>query len=208
MDNKMPKIAINKKNQKNRFFDLDFCLEIQKFEKELDSLLNKARRFSSSCSNPDQNNYLKFLVLPIKDTSLFFRVLSKDQTIRDKVTELFSQFLNNGDMLNLEFLLKSPLAKLINFSNGDLNCFVNIYLEKVIKYKKNPIHFDKLTNKNIGKYLNNILLVLAISNFPLKESDKLKKLFEERIQFESQNINPDSNKVATTLNTFYNKYFN
>ncbi len=208
MKNKIPEIIANKKNQKNHFFDLDFCSEIRKFETELDNLLIRARRFNNSQSNLDQNNYLKFLIHHVKETSLYFKVLSKDQTICNKVAKLFMQFLNNGDMLNLEFLLKSPLVKLINFSYGDSNCFVNIFLEKVIKFKKNPIHFDRLTNKNINKYLKNILLVLAISGYSLNKSAKLKTLFEERIQLESQNTNIDSNKVVTELNLFYNKYFN
>jgi hypothetical protein len=208
MDNKIPKIVSNNKNLKNHFFDLDFCSEIRKFEEEVDNLTEKAIRFNSGKSSPDQNNYLKFLMHPIKETSLFFKILSKDQIVCAKVTKLFMQFLNNGDMLNLEFLLRSPLVKLIDFSNSDLNCFVDIYLEKIIKFKKNPSSFDKLTNKNINKFLKNILLVLALSGYSLNKSDKLKNLFEERIKFESQNTSTDSNKVATELNTFYNKYFN
>jgi hypothetical protein len=78
------------------------------FEKDLDSLIEIAGKFSGSSSNLKNNKFVNFLIKQIDETPKLFTSLSKDKDIRHKLTQLFGIFLHSGDMINIKTMLKPP----------------------------------------------------------------------------------------------------
>jgi len=103
-------------------------------------------------------------------------------------------------------ILNSFLNKFIDFSNQDLKKFAFIHLKTILKPRKKFNKLDQLTNRNIGKFVKHLLLILEKFNFSSKEINNLGDPILRRILFEQENIKSNSSYVSINLQKLFKEY--